>query len=347
MKAAYLVAVRKFEIRDIPKPQIENDRDVLVKLRSSGVCGSDIHNYKEGKTGSLEVKFPMILGHECSAVVQEVGSGVTTVKPGDRVAVEPAVSCGHCEQCVTGRQNLCQGVRFLSVPDELEGCLKEFMVVPELNVIPLPDDVTFEDAAMLEPLSICAYSVKLGQLQPGDSVAVLGSGPIGLLTLEVASAAGAALTFATDIVKERVEMASRLGATYAFDRNETDVVREILERTDGRGVDVVFECAGEQDVIDQGMKILRPGGRFVLIGIPPGEPRYSLHTDLWRRKELTVVYVRRQVHYVERALHLVEAGKVDVRTPVTHRFPLEKTNDAYDLVSTYKDGVVKAMVNFE
>jgi L-iditol 2-dehydrogenase len=269
------------------------------------------------------------------------------VRPGDRVVVEPAVSCGQCEQCLGGRQNLCQDVRFLSVPDELEGCLKEHMVMPEGNVIPLPDDITFEDAAMLEPLSICSYSVKLGQMEPGDSIAVLGSGPIGLLTLEVANVSGAAVSFATDIIKERVEMASRLGATYSFNRNETDVVREIIERTDGRGVDVVFECAGEQDVIDQGMKILRPGGRFVLIGIPPGPPQYTFHTDLWRRKELTVVYVRRQVHYVERALHLVEAGRIDVRTPVTHRFPLEKTNDAYDLVSSYKDGVVKAMINFE
>ncbi len=346
MKAAYLVAVRQFEIRNVPKPGIQNDRDVLVKLRSSGVCGSDVHNYKEGKTGSLQVKFPMILGHECSAVVEEVGKAVKKVKPGDRVAVEPAVSCGQCEQCLTGRQNLCKDVAFLSVPGELEGCLKEYMVMPEANVIPLPDELTFEDAVMLEPLSIGAYAVNLGEVKPGDSVAVLGSGPIGLLTLEVANASGAVLSFATDIVQERVEMAAQLGATHSFNRNQTDVVREVLDATQGRGVDVAFECAGEQDVIDQGLKVLRPAGRFVLLGIPAGAPQYVFHTDLWRRKELTIVYVRRQVHYMERALHLVKAGKVDVRTPVTHRFPLEQTNDAYELVSTYKDGVVKAMVNF-
>jgi len=346
MKAAYLVARRKFEIRETAKPAIENDKDVLVKLRSSGVCGSDIHNYKEGRTGSLEVKFPMILGHECSAVVEEVGKAVKKVKPGDRVGIEPAVACGGCEECLTGRQNVCKKVRFLSVPGELEGCLKEYMVMPESNVIPLPEEFTFEDAVMLEPLSICAYAVNLGEVRPGDSVAVLGSGPIGLLTLEVANACGAALSFATDIIEERVEMAFRLGAAYSYNRNEADVVGEILEATNGRGVDVAFECAGEQDVIEQGLRILRPGGRFVLLGIPAASTEYTFHTDIMRRKELTVVYVRRQVHYFERAMNLAKAGKVDLRTPVTHRFPFEKTNDAYELVSTYSDGVVKAMINF-
>jgi len=346
MKAAYLVAKRKLEVRDVPAPRIENDRDVFVKLRSSGICGSDIHYYEYGKIGSLEVAFPMILGHECSAVVEDVGSAVTKLKPGDRVAIEPAVTCGKCEACLTGRQNVCKDVRFLSVPGELQGCLKEYMVMPEVNVIPLPDDVTFEDAAMLEPLSVCAYAVKLSNIKPGDSIAVLGSGPIGLLTMEVANTSGAVLSLATDIVKERVEMASRLGATHSLNRNETDVVQEILDATHGRGVDLAFECAGEQDTITQGLKVLRPGGMFVLIGIPGPNTEYAFNTDIMRGKELTVVYVRRQVHYVERALNLVKARRIDVRTLVTHRFSLEKTNDAYELVSAYKDGVVKAVINF-
>jgi L-iditol 2-dehydrogenase len=195
-------------------------------------------------------------------------------------------------------------------------------------------------------MSIAAHAVRLAEIKPGDSVAVLGSGPIGLLTMEVANVSGAVLSFATDIVEERVEMASRLGATYSFNRNETDVVQEILDATEGRGVDVAFECAGKQDTIKQGLELLRPGGKFVLIGIPEGDPQYSFHTDLMRRKELTVVFVRRQVHYVKRAIKLVEAGRIDIRSLVTHRFPLEKTNDAYELVSTYKDGVVKALINF-
>jgi L-iditol 2-dehydrogenase len=346
MKAAYLVAKRTFEIRDIPKPRIQKDGEVLVKLQASGVCGSDIHNYVEGRTGSLEVKFPMIPGHECSAVIEEVGKDVTRVKPGDRVAIEPAVSCGKCEECLTGRQNLCRNVRFLSVPGELEGALKDYMVVPEINVIPLPDDVTFEDAVVLEPLSICAYGVKLSNIKPGDSIAVLGSGPIGLLTLEVANTCGAAVSFATDIVKERVEMASRLGATHAWNPKETNVVEAVLDATHGRGVDLAFECAGEQDTVTEGLKVLRPGGTLVLLGIPGGKTEYVFNTDVMRRKELTAVYVRRQVHYIERALHLVRAGRIDVRTLVTHRFPLDRTNDAYELVATYRDGVVKAVINF-
>ena len=347
MKAAYLVAKGQFEIRDIPEPRIESDRDVLVRLRSSGVCGSDIHNYREGRIGCIEATFPMIIGHECSAVVEEVGKAVKRVERGSRVAIEPAASCGQCEACRTGRQNLCETVRFLSLPGELEGCLKEYMVMPEANVIPLPDELTFEDGVMLEPLSISAHAVRLAEIKPGDSIAVLGSGPIGLLTLEVTNASGAALSFATDIVKERVEMASRLGATHSFDPNETDVVGTILDGTHGRGVDVAFECAGEQDTINQGLEVLRHGGRFVLIGIPTGTTEYTFDTDIMRRKELTVVFVRRQVHYVERSISLVQAGRIDVRSLVTHRFPLEKTNEAYELVSTYQDGVIKAMINFE
>jgi L-iditol 2-dehydrogenase len=346
MKAGYLVAKREFEIREIPEPRIKDDREVLLRLRSSGVCGSDIHNYVEGRTGSLEVEFPMIPGHECSAVVEEVGVAARKVKPGDRVAVEPAVSCGQCERCLTGRQNLCRSVRFLSVPGELEGCLKEYMVMPETNVFRLPDELTFEDGAMLEPLSICTYAVALSGIKPGDSVAVLGSGPIGLLTLEAANACGAALSFATDIVRERVEMATKLGATHSMNPEETDVAEAILDLTHGRGVDLAFECAGEQDTIDQGLEVLRRGGKFILLGIPGRVTQYVFDTDVMRRKELSIVYVRRQAHYVERGLDLVQAGKIDIRTLVTHRFPLEKVNDAYELVATYQDGVVKAMVNF-
>jgi L-iditol 2-dehydrogenase len=345
MKAAYLVAKRKFEICDIAEPKMENDRDVLLKVLASGVCGSDIHIYTEGKIGGIEAELPMIIGHECCADVEKVGNAVAKVKPGDRVAIEPAVSCGQCDQCLKGRQNLCENIRFLSLPGELEGCLREYMVMPETNVIPLPDELTPEDGVVLEPLSVCAHAVNLAGTKPGDSVAILGSGPIGLLTLQVANVSGAVLSFATDIVRERAEMAARLGATYSFNRNETDVVQEILEVTDGRGVDVVFECAGEQDTINQGLDILRPGGRFVLIGIPAGAPQYSFDTDILRRKELSIVFVRRQVHCLETAINLVKAGRVDVRTPVTHCFPLEKTNDAYELVSTYKDGVVKAIIN--
>ncbi len=317
---------------------------MLIRLKSIGVCGSDIHYYLDGKIGSQIVKFPFIIGHECSGTVEETGYKVSRVKKGEHVAVDPAISCSRCKECVSGRENVCKQIKFLGCPGQIEGCLKEFLIMPEKNLHPLPDDLSFEDGVMLEPLAIAVYAVKLSQLQSGETIAVLGSGPLGLLTLEAAILQGASLSFASDRVPERVDVASRFGANFSFNYNTTDVVEEILERTDGRGVDIVFECAGEQATIDQGIQILKPDGRFLLIGIPHVD-KVSFIPHVMRRKELLIQNVRRQNRTVSQAIDLAKSAKINLKKYVTHRFMLNEVGQAYDLVSNYRGGVIKAIIN--
>jgi len=346
MKAVFQVDKARLELREIDKPRIVEPGDVLIKISAVGVCGSDRHYFIDGQIGSQIVKFPHILGHECAGVIDEIGPAVTRVKPGDRVAVEPALSCQKCYYCVRGRQNLCLNLRFLGLPDELEGCMKEFMVMPERNVHPLGPALSFEDAVMLEPLAISLYGVKICNVQGGCSIAVFGCGPMGLLTMAAAKACGASLAFATEKVPERIEMARIMGADGVWNPDETDVVAEILNSTDGLGVDMAFECAGEHETLLQSMEATTRGGTVGMVGAYSPEIMAPVNTEIMRRNALNLQHVRRQVHQAEYALRMIEAGQVDVRSMVTHRFPCEQANEAYDLVSNYRDGVVKAIINF-
>ncbi len=348
LKAAYLVGPRKIEIAESAQPKIENDSDVLIEVKSVGVCGSDVHYYEHGRIGSQVMEYPYILGHETAGVVLEVGLKVGRVKPGDRVVVEPGISCGKCEACLEGLQNLCPEVRYLACGDErgLEGCLKEYLVMPEDNFFHLPDNISFEEGTLIEPLSISLYGVNISDLEAGQSAAVFGSGPMGLTALASARAHGAALTFATDLIDERVEMARAMGADHAFNPQKTDVVEEIMEKTGGRGVDVAFEAAGEQETMDHAVKTLKLGGRLVIIGIPATSDHIGLLAEPARRKGLVIKNVRRQVRSVEKAIELVHGGMVNVKRLITHRFTLEETGQAFEILSNYRDGVVKAVINF-
>jgi L-iditol 2-dehydrogenase len=207
----------------------------------------------------------------------------------------------------------------------------------------LPDSLSFEAGVVVEPGAICAYAVARSGLRSDETLAVLGSGPIGLLVLAYARAAGRRRAYATDIVPERVAAARRFGADESFDKRGTDVAAAILDATDGRGVDVVYECAGEQDTLDQAMRIAAPGGRISVLGIP-STARMELNADLVRRKELLIINVRRQNRMVERAVELAASGGVPLADLVTHRFPLEAVGEAFSLVAAHRDGVLKAVI---
>jgi len=344
MKAVVLTGVREMEIRDVPMPEIRGDRDVLLKIEKVGVCGSDVHYYETGRIGSQVVQYPFIVGHECAATVAAVGSSVRRVKVGEPVVVEPAVYCHQCEQCRMGRENTCYHLRFLGTPGQGDGCLRQYIVMPEESCFPTGGRITIEQGVLCEPLAIAVYSVKqAGQLE-GAEVAILGAGPIGLSCLVSAKAAGARRVFMTEKIPERVEVARRAGAAWVGNPLEQDVVSEIL-RQKPLGVDVVFECAGQQETIDQAVELLRPGGKLMLIGIPR-QDRISIAIDKARRKELSLINVRRQRQCTQAAIDLVASGKVDVDFMITHRFPLEQTQQAFEMVANYRNGVVKALIEF-
>jgi L-iditol 2-dehydrogenase len=344
MKAMMLTGIRRMEMREVPDPKIEKPDDVLLRLAAVGVCGSDVHYYETGRIGSQVVQFPFTVGHECAAVVEAVGPAVKRVKPGDRVVVEPAVSCGECDQCRAGRPHTCRHLLFLGCPGQISGCFSEKLVMPEECCLHMPDGMSFELGALCEPLAIGHYAAKLAGNLDGASVAILGSGPIGLSVLVMALAQGVESVFMTDKIDARLAMADLAGASWTGNPLELDIVESILG-TEPLGVDVVFECAGQQETIDQAMHILKPGGKLMLIGIPR-EDRISIPIDFARRKEICIQNVRRQNGSTEHTIEMVAEG-LPVEFMITHRFRFEEAQKAMALIAGYEDGAIKAMVLFD
>ncbi|MCK4629635.1 MAG: alcohol dehydrogenase catalytic domain-containing protein [Sedimentisphaerales bacterium] len=344
MKAMFLTDLRKMELRDVPEPVIEKDDQVLIKIERVGVCGSDVHYYETGRIGSQVVEYPYLVGHECSATVIEAGSAVTRVRQGDQVAVEPAMPCHHCEQCRVGRENTCYNLGFLGTPGQADGCLCEYLVMPEECLFPLNGRISLDQAALCEPLSIGLYSAKQANLAENAEIAILGSGPIGLTVLASALAQGIKNVYMTDKINPRLEAARQIGAAWVGNPDSEDVVAGILEQRP-LGLDAVFECAGEQETIDQALNLLKPGGKIILVGIPRID-RISFRIDLLRRREVTIINIRRQNNCVQPAIDLIASGKINIGHFITHRFPLEQSQEAFELVAGYRDGVIKAMIDF-
>jgi L-iditol 2-dehydrogenase len=341
MKAARLYGPGDFRIDDIPVPE-PGPGQVLLQVLSVGVCGSGVHYFLDGGIGDDKVEEPFVIGHEFSARVTALGPGVGGPPVGTRVAADPAISCGQCEFCLEGHPNLCENILFCSTPPT-QGALQEYVVHPADLCFPLPDSVTNDQGAMLEPLGIALHAVRLAKLRPGDTIAVLGCGPIGLLTLEVARISGACAVYVTDLVPARLALAEKLGATATYRADDGDPVAWVTEQTGGRGVDVAFEAAWADETVAQAAMMARRGGKVIMVGIPR-EDVATLPAHSARRKGLTIKYVRRMKHTYPRAIAMVDDGLVDVDSLITHRFGLDEVMDAYPLVASHEDGVVKVVI---
>jgi len=306
MRAARLHGIHDLRLEDLPRPA-PGPGEVLLEVASVGVCGSDVHYYLEGRIGSQVVTGPIIMGHEFSAWVAELGLGIGGLDVGQLVAVEPGISCGECEPCQHGHPNLCPNVRFCGTPP-INGVFAEYTIMPAGNCFPLPSGFGPVEGAMLEPLGVAIHSVDLAHLKPGQTVAVLGAGPIGLLIAAVARASGASAVYMTEPLAYRRQFALDYIADSALDPYEKgmDVVAEIRRLTGGRGVDVAFEAAGAP--------------------------------------ETPIKLVRRMKHTYPRAIRLVQTGMVDVKCLVTHTFPLERIAEAFEMVAAYDDGVLRAVI---
>jgi L-iditol 2-dehydrogenase len=343
MKAAFLTRLRTIEIGEAPEPQLTGPRDVLLRVDAVGVCGSDVHYYRTGRIGTAVVKYPFVMGHEFAGTVEQIGPEVRKLQAGQRVAVDPLVACSHCDQCRAGRPNTCRNQRFMGQPGELAGSLAEYMVLPEDCCYPIPESMTAGQAAMVEPLSIGVHSQRLAQMEAGSTIAILGSGPIGLSVLLASGAAADCTAYMTDLIDDRLAMAVQLGARWTGNPRQADVVKAI-GGLEAEGVDFVFECAGEQETLNQAVELLKPGGTLVIVGIPEFND-FSFPAHTLRRKELTIKNVRRQNHCMAPAIDLVSSGRINVDLLMTHHFPLEETAAAFDLVSGYRDGVMKAIIH--
>jgi len=342
MKAAFLLGKGKVAIEDIPIPGIRTGTDVLVRIKSVGICGSDVHYYLDGKIGSQVVEDKIILGHEASGEVMDVGKAVRTVKKGERVAIEPGISCGFCEQCLSGKPNLCPDVRFFGTPP-VDGALREYVVMPENNLVPLPAGLDHNDGVLSEPLAIGLYGVQLSGFSVGEDAAVIGAGPIGLSVLFSVRMGGARRIFVSDLLPCRLEMAKRLGADRVVDAAKENIADVVRKETSGRGVDVGYEAAGKQETFRQSTEVARIGGRTVIYGIPEDD-RMEFDAHSVRRKELQIINTRRSAHTTRLALDLMGQRRLPFSALITHQFPIERTEEALKMAAEYRDGVIKAVI---
>ena len=349
MKCAVMYVVDDVRIEERPVP-VPAPGEVLVQIQRVGVCGSDVHYFKQGRIGDFVVRAPMILGHESAGLVVSAGAEVTRFKAGDRVTIEPGYTCGKCRYCRSGHYNLCPDVVFMATPP-VDGAMAEYVVWPEDFIFPLPDNMTFDDGAMMEPLSVGLWAVERAQVRPGDSVAIFGCGPIGLLTLQAARIAGATTMICIDIEPSRLARAASLGATATIDDRSHTAVEEIrrlmiAQGMDERraGVDVAFETAGSVPTTRNALAVARHGGVAVLTGLP-SQPMVELDIVSAASKEIDI---RGQFRYANRyppAIALTSTDRIDVASLVTHHFPLAEAEQALRFADEHKDVAIKVMVD--
>ncbi|MGA2407601.1 MAG: alcohol dehydrogenase catalytic domain-containing protein [Bacteroidales bacterium] len=344
MKAMMLTGIKKMEMKDIPEPVLIKPNDVKIKMSVVGICGSDIHYYTEGQIGSQKVQYPFAIGHEGAGVVVEAGRAVKRVRPGDQIAIDPAMPCWECDQCLAGRQHTCRKLRFLGCPGQAEGCLMEYIVMPEESCYPLTGKLTPDQGSISEPIAIGVYAVKKAGDIKGHKIGIFGFGPIGMSVMLASKVQGVGDIYITDIINERLAKAGKEGAAMTGNPADENIIEKIM-RKEPSGLDIAFECCGKQEALDQAIEILKPGGKLTVIGIPEFD-RWSLSVETTRRREISLQFIRRQVDCVEPALEMMKNGSINVDNMVTHRFPFQRTKEAFDLVANYKDGVMKAMIDF-
>lgn len=341
MRVVELCAQKTFRMVDQPVPE-PRPGEVQARVEAVGICGSDLHNYAEGAIGDTVCVYPSVLGHEPSGTITKLGAGVTGWSVGDRVALEPALYCYHCEFCNTGRHNVCSHIRFMSTPPEA-GYFREFVTVPAVNLLPIPSNLSFKEATLFEPLAVVLHSLSFVQLLPAETAAVFGAGPIGLLTIAMLRLSGASRIYAVDPNGPRRELARQMGADAVIDPHEVQPSRQIMADTGKRGVDVTIDCAAKEDSMNECILATRNAGRVVVTAIP-SEVRVPLEFHPMRRKELRFFNVRRSNHESEAALHILKERPSYFSPMLTHTRPLESVQPAFEMLERYADGVGKIVI---
>jgi len=327
--AAVMPELGRIELQDVGEPVL-GPRDAVVQIEAVGVCGSDAAYFTVGYIGDWVVDGPIILGHECAGKVVEIGTEVSGIAVGDRVAIEPGKPCRDCRDCMAGRYHLCPDLVFFATPP-YDGSLVQRMAIDERQLFRIPDEMSFEEGALCEPLSVGIWACRRAGLEPGDRVLVTGAGPVGLLAAQTARAFGAASVVVADPAEFRLEMARALG----FDA-------ETPGEGDSRDFDVLLECSGAPNALAEGLWRLRTNGRAAMVGMPKQDVTLAL--SRLNVNELTIGLVNRYAHTWPTAIELVASGRVDVASLITHRLPLDRTEDAIMLAKTVPDSV-KAVIS--
>lgn len=339
-RAAMLTAVQKIEMMDVPMPVCQPS-DVIVQVDCVGVCGSDIHFYQDGYIGKRMAKFPMVLGHEAAGRIVEVGSRVSHLKTGDLVAIEPQIPCGTCEFCKEGRYNLCPDVIFMATPP-YDGVLQKYVRFPAHMCYALPDGCTPQDGALLEPFSVALHAARLGKVKPGDTVAILGSGCIGLMTIQACRMLGASKIIVSDLFDNRLDNALTMGADAVVNAKRDDPVQAILDLTNGEGAHVVFETAGNSRTAYQTSCVVRRGGCIVLTGNIVGDVTFNFRNMTLKEAQLKTVW--RYCNTYPAAIDAIVHRRVSFSSLEVAMFDFEDSNLAFYSAMTQKDTIVKALI---
>ena len=341
MKALLLEEYRKLTITDMPQPKV-GEHDVLVQIKACGICGSDIHGF-DGSSGRRVP--PLIMGHEAAGVVAEIGSAVTKTKEGDRVTFDSMVSCGQCFYCQRSEMNLCDNRRVLGVSCEdyrQHGCFAEYAVVPEHIIYPMPDNLPFEHAAMIEPVSVAVHAAKRTPISKGDTAAVIGVGMIGLLVVQALKAAGCSKVIAVDLADEKLKLAQELGADLCINPKTHDTVKSIQEATEGRGADVTMEVVGATPTVKSAIESTRKGGHVTLVGNLAPEVDFPLQSVVTR--ELTIYGSCASNGEYPECIDLLARGIIQVDPLISAKDTLEKGAEWFERLYTAESGLMKVIL---
>ncbi len=341
VKALVLEEKQRLALRDIAVEEPLGPRDVRIALRTVGVCGSDVHYFTHGAIGPFVVREPMILGHEAAGVVVEVGAQVKGLKLGDRVCMEPGIPDPTSRASRLGKYNIDPSVRFWATPP-VHGVLRPTVVHPADFTFKLPDNVSFAEAAMVEPLAVGVHAATKAQVQPGDLAVVIGAGPIGLVTALAALAAGCARVITSDVDDAKLELAGKLGPIEGVNVRRRKLADAVREQTEGWGADVVFECSGNEKAAAEAFDLVCPGGRIVFIGMPVAPISY----DVTRAavKEARVEHIFRYAHVFPRCIAMLSSGKIDVTPLITKTFSFQDSVAAFEYATRPPPGSVKVQI---
>jgi len=343
---AVLYGIEDMRLEQRPIPEI-SDGDVLLAIDCVGICGSDVHYLTKGRIGDFILTKPMVIGHEAAGVVAKVGKNVKNLKVGDRVAIEPGYPCRICEFCKEGKYNLCPDMIFCATPP-YDGNLTRYYRHPADFCYKLPDHVTMEEGALLEPLSVGVHACRRANVSLGSEVLIIGAGPIGLVSLLTAQSLGAAKTIITDIKQDRLDVAKELGVTHTLLIKGNETAEELAEEVQkllGSKPDKTLDCCGNQTAVKLGIYATRSGGCFVLIGMGESEAKLPLINALAREVDIRGVF--RYCNDYPAALAMVASGRVNVKRLVTHHFDITDTAKAFDAVRRNLDGAIKVIIHVQ
>jgi L-iditol 2-dehydrogenase len=343
MKAAVMEGIGRMGWVERPIP-VPSDNEVLVKIEYVGICGSDLHYYESGRIGEYVVEPPFVLGHESGGIVVEVGKNAGHLKPGDRVALEPGKTCGHCEFCREGKYNLCPDVIFFATPP-VDGVFQEYVAHEAALCFKLPDNVSTLEGALIEPLAVGFHAAGRGGAEPGQSAVVLGAGCIGLVSLLALKARGVAKVYVVDSIGKRLDKALELGAAGVIDFTASDPAAAVAQLTEGRGIDLAIETSGAETAANQAIHMVRKGGCIVFVGYGK-TGRANLELSLAIDKELCFQTIFRYRHIYPKAIEAVADGRVNLKAIVTDLFDFSDIQNAMDQSVQNKARIVKAVISF-